>query len=474
MNPFKGHPAELRRLFIIEMWERFSYFGLASLLVLFMTSGKTEGGLGWSDHKAMVVKGAYGSGIYLLAIPCSLLADRWFGAATAVLLGGVLILAGHVTLALPLGDGFILGLILVAIGTSFLKPSIGGLVGDLYKGSFSQDKKAGMALFYMSISLGGLLGPFVLGYLRTSTFVTPNLGWHVAFGAAAVGMGFALCLFVGFWRTAPRTPVAGRGSASSLVWSFVGAFGLLWLFVWGTDRPALVWALYGLVPVSALYYAMRGDRKKEAVWLVMLIISTLVSVVVGQMVSGMILVIKENVDPTIFGWSFPVEYFAGIFSGFIILFSWVFGKMQGARADTVNYRHSFTVGAVFVAIAIGIIGLALELSGGAKISAWVIIGSYAFKAAAEVLIIPTALALMHDVSAAEEKSLTMAIWYLGAGLGVNMAKMLGLSMGSGPSDQGAFFLWEAAAAGLFALILWMAGRWLAKTVSEIRSAQASA
>ena len=407
MNPFKGHPAELRRLFFIEMWERFSYFGLASLLVLFMTSGKTEGGLGWSNHKAMVVKGAYGSGIYLLAIPCSMLADRWFGAATAVLLGGVLILAGHVTLALPLGEGFILGLILVAIGTSFLKPSIGGLVGDLYKGRFSQDKKAGLALFSMSISLGG-------------------------------------------------------------------AFGLLWLFVWGTDRPALVWALYGLIPVFAFYYAMRGDRKKEAVWLVMLIISTLVSVVVGQMVSGMILVIKENVDPAIFGWVFPVEYFAGIFSGFIILLSWIFGTMQGARADTVNYRHSFTVGAVFVAIAIGIIGLALELSGGAKISAWVIIGSYAFKAAAEVLIIPTALALMHDVSVAEEKSLTMAIWYLGAGLGVNMAKMLGLSMGSGPADQGAFFLWEAAAAGLFALILWMVGRWLAKTVSEIRLAQASA
>ena len=98
----------------------------------------------------------------------------------------------------------------------------------------------------------------------------------------------------------------------------------------------------------------------------------------------------------------------------------------------------------------------------------------AAKAAAEVLIIPTALALMHDVSVAEEKSLTMAIWYLGAGLGVNMAKMLGLSMGSGPADQGAFFLWEAAAAGLFALILWMVGRWLAKTVSEIRLAQASA
>ena len=196
--------------------------------------------------------------------------------------------------------------------------------------------------------------------------------------------------------------------------------------------------LYGLVPALALYFATLTSRKKEAIWLVMLVISTLVSAVVGQMVSGMTLVIRENVVPSILGWVFPMEFFAGIFSGFIILFTWVQGKSLVSKPSPANYTKMFVLGALFVVAAFALIGLALGFSGGAKISAWVIIASYALKAAAEVMIIPNALALMHDVAGAEEKSLVMAIWYLGAGLGVNMAKMLGLSMGSSPASQGAF------------------------------------
>lgn len=468
MNPFQGHPPELRRLYFVEMWERFSYFGLASLLVLYMSASLAEGGLGWSDHQALVVKGAYGSGIYLLAIPCSMLADRWLGAPTAVLCGALLIVLGHVTLSLPLGFGFIPGLVCVALGTSFLKPSIVGLVGNLYAGNLVQKKQAGMSLFYMSISVGGLLGPFALGYLRTTTFVTSASAWHLAFGAAAIGMTLALYLYIGFWRTAERARRASPANWRELAWACFGALGLLWLFVWGTERPALVWVLYGLVPACALYFATLTSRKKEAIWLVMLVISTLLSAVVGQMVSGMTLVIRENVVPSILGWAFPMEFFAGIFSGFIILFTWVQGKSLVSKPSPANYTKMFVLGALFVVAAFALIGLALGFSGGAKISAWVIIASYALKAAAEVMIIPNALALMHDVAGAEEKSLVMAIWYLGAGLGVNMAKMLGLSMGSSPASQGAFFLWEAASAGLFAFTLWIIGRWLEQAAAEIR------
>jgi POT family proton-dependent oligopeptide transporter len=133
-----------------------------------------------------------------------MLADRWLGAPTAVLCGALLIVLGHVTLSLPLGFGFIPGLVCVALGTSFLKPSIVGLVGNLYTGNLVQKKQAGMSLFYMSISVGGLLGPFALGYLRTTTFVTSASAWHLAFGAAAIGLALALYLYIGFWRTAER------------------------------------------------------------------------------------------------------------------------------------------------------------------------------------------------------------------------------------------------------------------------------
>ena len=473
MYTFKGHPAELRRLFFIELWERFSYFGLAALLVLFMTSSLDEGGLGWTTDKALLVKAAYGSGIYLLAIPCSMLADRWLGAATSVFLGAIMIVIGHATLAVPLGFTFIVGLSFVAIGTSFLKAPLNGLVGDLYRGDLAPMKKAGMSLFYMSISIGGLLGPLVLGYLRTSPFVTRAAGWHVAFGAAALGMTVALCLFIGFWRNYKRAKPPNSKNFWPIAGAFMGSAGLLWLLVWGTDRPGLMWALYALIPVSALLLAMRAGREKPAVWMVMLAISTSISAVVGQMVSGLTLVIKGHVEPAVFGWTFPIEFFPGIFSGFIILFAFMISKIPGKKADILNYGNVFTIGASCIAIALGIIGFALSASGDAKISAWVIISSYVFKAAAEALIIPLALSLMHDVSTEDDKSLTMAIWFLGAGLGVNMAKMLGLSMGTEALELGAFFNYEAAAVALLALALWFISPWLARTVAQIKSSKES-
>lgn len=470
MHTFEGHPPELRRLFFIELWERFSYFGLAALLVLFMTSSLEEGGLGWSTDKALLVKAAYGSGIYLLAIPCSLLADRWLGSASSVFLGAVFIVIGHATLAVPLGFTFIAGLAFVAVGTSFLKPSLNGLVGDLYRADLAPMKKAGMALFYMSISIGGLFGPLVLGYLRLAPFATPTAGWHIAFGAAAFGMAIALCLFIGFWRGHRRAKPPAPTSGWLIAWVFIGSSILLWLLVWGTDRPGLMWALYALIPISALLLALRATTRKQAVWMVMLAISTSVSVVVGQMVSGLTLVIKGHVEPAVFGWTFPIELFPGMFSGFIILFTLLISGITKKKPDILNYGNVFTIGVVCIAVALGIIGISLSAAGGAKVSAWAIIASYVFKAAAEALIIPLALSLMHDVSTEDDKSLTMAIWFLGAGLGVNMAKMLGLSMGQSAPELGAFFNHEAMAAAFLALVLWFISPWLARTASEIKLA----
>jgi len=325
----------------------------------------------------------------------------------------------------------------------------------------------------MSISIGGLLGPLVLGYLRISPFVTPEAGWHIAFGAAAVGMVFALCLYIGFWRAWRRAKPVNPTSSWRIFGAFVGSLGLLWLMVWGTERPGLMWMLYALIPTSALFLAIRGDTKKQAVWMVMLTVSTSVSAVVGQMVSGLTLVIKGHVEPTVFGYEFPIELFPGIFSGFIVLFALIISTVTAKKADILHYGNVFTIGASCIAIALAVIGFALSASGGAKISAWVIITSYVFKAAAEALIIPLALSLMHDISTEDDKSLTMAIWFLGAGLGVNMAKMLGLSMGTEAHELGEFFNYEAVAAVSLALALWLISRWLAGTVAEIKSAHES-
>jgi len=473
MNPFKGHPPELRRLLFVEMWERFSYFGLASLLVLFMVSEESSGGLGWTKEKAMFVKAAYGSGIFFLSIPCGMLADRWLGAATSVLIGAIMIVMGHVALAISMGFSFFAGLALVAVGTSFLKPSIAGMVGNLYNAGITEDKKSGMRLFYMSISFGGLLGPFVLGYLRGSEIATSGASWHIAFGAAAIGMLFALILYWRLWRRLKPGSINARGNVAKVFRVLLGAIALYILLLWGTDRPVLMWSLYALLPAVTCYYAARSDGRKKALWLTMLIISTVVSAIVGQMVSGLTLVIRDNVDQKLLGVAFPAEYFAGAFSGFIILFSLFMGRRSERRAQSKKQGYAFSLGMLCMAVSLGIIGFSLAFSGGVKMSAWIMLGAYAFKAAAEIFIIPEGLSLMHDISTEEDKTLNIAIWYLGAGLGVNLAKMLGLSMGDGWVEQSSFFKAEALAVAVIALVLLLIAPWIARSVSEIQACKSA-
>jgi dipeptide/tripeptide permease len=262
-----------------------------------------------------------------------------------------------------------------------------------------------------------------------------------------------------------------RGGVAKALLVLLGAMALYALLLWGTDRPVLMWSLYALLPAATCYYAVKSDGRKKALWLTMLIVSTVVSAIVGQMVSGLTLVIRDYVNPTLMGFAFPAEYFAGAFSGFIILFALILGKRSEGNDRGKKHGYAFSLGALCIAISLGIIGFALAFSDGAKMSAWVMLGAYAFKAVAEILIIPEGLSLMHDISAKEDKSLNMAIWYLGAGLGVNLAKMLGLSMGDGWVAQSFFFRMEAVAVAIIALVLWLIAPWIARSVAEIQTAR---
>ena len=470
MSQFKDHPAELRRLFMVEMWERFSYFGLGSVMILFMTLAPSEGGLGWSRHQALLVQAAYGAGIYLFSIPFSLLADNLIGAANSVLIGAVCIIIGHLTLALPMEASFCWGLGFVAAGTGFLKPSISRLVGDLYHGSQSELKKAGMALFYMSISIGGLLGPIALGYIRSSKLFPVSVAWHLAFSAAAFGMAVALLVFIGHWKARPQAKVRlGTVNLWPLFVAFLGACALLWLFVWATPYPWVVWAVFGCIPASAMIFAFQKDMQRQAVWMVMLTISTIISAVVAQITSGLTLVIKDHVELAVFGISLPPEVFAGMFCGFIIIFTLLADRVRKTQVRLFGYRYVFVLGVLCLVLAMAIIGGGFALTVG-KLSAWAIITAYAFKACAEVLVVPSALALMHDVSKDSDKSLTMSIWLLGAGLGTNVSKMLSLSMGATAPELGRFFMLESASIGVLMLLLWAVSRWLNESVQKIKQA----
>ena len=227
-----GHPRGLSTLFFTEMWERFSYYGMRALLVLFMTDLVADGGLGLNDVAATSIYGLYTFAVYAVALPGGWIADRLTGQRHAVLWGGIVIAIGHFTLAMPTLTGFYGGLILIVLGTGLLKPNVSAIVADLYPEGGAQ-RDAGFSIFYMGINLGALAGPLICGYLGE------RFDWHLGFRAAGVGMLLGVVQYALGWRDlgdagilttgadgrrqAWRTLVAGVGVTLGLLAVFVAA-----------------------------------------------------------------------------------------------------------------------------------------------------------------------------------------------------------------------------------------------------------
>src|SRR5918996_1844756 len=183
-----GHPRGLSTLFFTEMWERFSYYGMRAILVLFMTNAVTTGGMGLDDVTATAIYGLYTAAVYVVALPGGWIADRVLGLRRSVFWGGTVIAAGHFTLAIPHIIAFYIGLTLIVIGTGLLKPNISAIVGDLYpEGGARRD--AGFSIFYMGINTGAIFGQLATGFLGE------KIGWHWGFGIAGVGMLIGLAWF---------------------------------------------------------------------------------------------------------------------------------------------------------------------------------------------------------------------------------------------------------------------------------------
>src|ERR1051325_7871515 len=188
-HAFFGHPRGLSALFFTERWERFSYCGMRALLILFMTAPPAAGGLGFDTAVAGAIYGLYTSSVYMACLPGGWIADRLVGARRAVLYGGVLIAAGHFSMAVPSLPTFYLGLTLIVLGTGLLKGNVAVVVGQL-DAKEDQGRDAGFSIFYMGINLGAFIAPLVCGYLGQ------RVSWHVGFGAAGVGMTLGLVQYV--------------------------------------------------------------------------------------------------------------------------------------------------------------------------------------------------------------------------------------------------------------------------------------
>ena len=191
-NSFFGHPRQLSTLFHIELWERFSFYGMQGILFIYLYYSATKGGLGFSEAVAGGLVGAYGGSVYLSTILGGWLADRLWGAERTLFYAGILVMCGHIALALVPGvDGMIAGLVCIALGSGGVKASASSMVGSLYEDEQLRPlRDAGFSIFYIAINIGGFFGPLITGLLQE------NVGFHYGFGAAAVGMAF------GLWRYA--------------------------------------------------------------------------------------------------------------------------------------------------------------------------------------------------------------------------------------------------------------------------------
>src|SRR5947208_2344643 len=182
---FFGHPRGLATLFFTEMWERFSFYGMRALLILFMVAPASRGGLGFDVSKSGAVYGMYTAMVYLCCLPGGWIADRILGQRRAVLYGGIVIALGHFSMAIPDLANFYLGLALIVIGTGLLKPNISTMVGQLYSET-DHRRDAGFSIFYMGINIGALVSPLICGY------VGERINWHWGFGLAGIGMTLGL------------------------------------------------------------------------------------------------------------------------------------------------------------------------------------------------------------------------------------------------------------------------------------------
>ncbi len=185
-----GHPSGLYVLFFTEMWERFSYYGMRAILVLFLVSSFQDGGWGWERSEALGLYGIYTGLVYITPIFGGILADKFLGYRNAVIIGALIMTLGHASMALEVFSDllFYLGLIFLIIGNGFFKPNISSIVGQLYK-TEGRDKDAGYTIFYMGINSGAFLGILLCGYIGE------KIGWHYGFGLAGIFMFFGMLQF---------------------------------------------------------------------------------------------------------------------------------------------------------------------------------------------------------------------------------------------------------------------------------------
>jgi POT family proton-dependent oligopeptide transporter len=383
-HSFFGHPRGLATLFFTEMWERFSYYGMRAILVLYMVAAPATGGLGFTTARAATIYGLYTGSVYAMSIPGGWLADRFLGGRLAVLLGGIGIATGNGLLATGSEMLFYAGLLIIVLGTGLLKPNVSGIVGGLYSAKDPR-RDSGFSIFYMGINLGAILAPLLCGYLGQ------RVSWRLGFATASLVMILGLAQFLIFrstiahvgGRPEPRHKAVAAGTHHPLTadeWKRIAAIGVLFVF------SAVFWMSFEQAGSSFTLFAEQLTRKN------------------------------------ILGFSFPASWFQVFEPTFVVLlaplFSWLWIGM-GEKQPSSPAKFAWGLGSACVAFAIILYASTLTTRG--LVSPLWLVFVYLFQAIGEVVLSPVGLSTTTKLAPPRLVGLMLGVFFASIATGNYLA-----------------------------------------------------
>jgi POT family proton-dependent oligopeptide transporter len=476
---FFGHPRGLATLFFTEMWERFSYYGMRALLILFMTASVTQGGLALDPVQAGAIYALYTSLVYLLGLPGGWIADRFIGQRKAVLIGGIAIAIGQFTLAIPNHVTFFVGLGVIIIGTGLLKPNVSAIVGQIYSKD-DERRDAGFSIFYMGINIGAFAAPLLCGFLGE------KIDWHLGFGVAGVGMTLGLIQYVlggKYLGEAGLHPVEpdSQGEAASqrlrLVLGLVLAgliaaagvvlhtTGIVTITIEGfADSFGVVLLVLTVVFFSWLLLGSDWDpaeRKRLVAIMVLFLAASFFWAAYEQAGSSFNLFARDFTDRTVGAFEYPAAWFQFVPALFVIIqapiFAWVWIRM-GKRQPSSPTKFAF--GLIFVGLGFALMIVAAALSSsGVKVGPQWLLATYFLHVIGEMCLSPVGLSTVTKLAPSKVTGLMMGVWFLAAAVG----NYLG---GRAAGFYGSMPLWQLF--GIVAAITIVGGLILLALVKPIR------
>ena len=431
---FFGQPKALANVFGVEMWERFSFYGMQGILAIYLYYSATQGGLGLDQGTALSIVGAYGGAVYLSTILGAWVADRILGAERVLFVSAIVIMCGHIALALLPGFwGVGVGLVLVAIGSGGLKATATSVVGTLYSADDPR-RDAGFALLYLGINLGAFAGPLLTGLLQST------LGFHWGFGLAAVGMALGLVQYSFGRKNLPDAarevpnPLQKERYPMVIGVALVGIAAIVVLVLTGVIRADNlgVIVIIAVIVAAVAYFAVILTSKRvtsdgrSRVWgfLPLFITSVAFWSLYQQQFTVLTVYSDQRLDRNLFGWEMPVSWVNSINPIFIIILSGVFAAIWaklGSRQPSTPVKFglaTMVMGAAFL--------MFLPFAGGGPNSTplLAIVGILFVFTVAELLLSPVGLSVTTKLAPDAFHTQMVALFFLSVSLGTAIAGQL--------------------------------------------------